>query len=217
MSLPHNWLCALKSEAARQAEIKSQQIVPADVSMEEEDDDEDGEDEVSVKRPLCARKSKAPAPTDSDGDGIVIHETPGKVVLSAGVLNSAACILVKRCPGLSCPHLQLQVSDGPLRVQRLLPVGPKMQGKGHKRKLAEVEEDDFTLADSGLCGDDLVMAGKLRGVYAKFWTIQGLMSEVANELDMMRAHVTKKSGSDVRRSEVRGCLYKTRKNENKVV
>ncbi|KAG1765516.1 hypothetical protein EV702DRAFT_1050993 [Suillus placidus] len=56
-------LRALKSEAARQAEIKSQQIVPADVSMEEEDDDEDGKDEVSVKRPLRARKSKAPAPT----------------------------------------------------------------------------------------------------------------------------------------------------------
>ncbi|KAG2093524.1 uncharacterized protein F5147DRAFT_657419 [Suillus discolor] len=62
-----------------------------------------------------------------------------------------------------------------------------------KRKLVDVEEEDFALVDSGLCGEDLVMAGKLRSVYAKFRTIQGLMSELANELDMMWAHVNKKA------------------------
>ncbi|KAG2112369.1 uncharacterized protein F5147DRAFT_771435 [Suillus discolor] len=62
-----------------------------------------------------------------------------------------------------------------------------------KRKLVDVEEEDFALADSGLRGDDLVMAGKLQSVYAKFRTIQGLMSDLANDLDMMRAHVNKKA------------------------
>ena len=61
-----------------------------------------------------------------------------------------------------------------------------------KRKLAEMQGDDFALADSGLSGDDLVMAGKLRGLYAKVRTIQGLVSEVANELDVMRAHLNNK-------------------------
>jgi hypothetical protein len=55
-----------------------------------------------------------------------------------------------------------------------------------------MQGDDFALADSGLSGDDLVMAGKLRGLYAKVHTIQGLVSEVANELDVMRAHLNNK-------------------------
>jgi hypothetical protein len=63
---------------------------------------------------------------------------------------------------------------------------------GRKQKLAEVEEEDFALADSGMSGDDLVMAGKLQGVYVKFCTIQGLMAEVANELDMMHVHLNNK-------------------------
>ncbi|KAG2062555.1 hypothetical protein BDR04DRAFT_1123863 [Suillus decipiens] len=64
-----------------------------------------------------------------------------------------------------------------------------------KRKLAEVEEEDFVLANFGLQGDDLVMAGKLWGVHAKFHTIQGLMAKVANKLDMMRAHLNRKARS----------------------
>ncbi|KAG1807205.1 hypothetical protein EV424DRAFT_1543982 [Suillus variegatus] len=79
-----------------------------------------------------------------------------------------------------------------LRISQAKPV---VLLQGRKRKLADVEEEDFALADSGLRGDDLVMAGKLRGVYVKFRTIQGLMSEVANELDMMRVHLNKKARS----------------------
>ncbi|KAG1781176.1 hypothetical protein EV702DRAFT_1193359 [Suillus placidus] len=219
-------LRALKSEAVRQAEIKSQQIVPANVSMEEEDDDEDGEDEVSVKCPLCACKSKAPALTDLDGDGIVIHETPclrcvkknlecagpegqgctecrsskqrcmySHQSLSRTKLSAPLAASVRR--STAGPKASSCGSEGAFVISDdedapSMSRAPKMQGKGCKRKLAEVEEDDFALADSGLHGDDLVMAGKLRGIYAKFRTIQGLMSEVANELDMMCAHVTKK-------------------------
>ncbi|KAG2031485.1 hypothetical protein BDR03DRAFT_986354 [Suillus americanus] len=64
---------------------------------------------------------------------------------------------------------------------------------GRKRKLAEVEEEDFTLADSGLGRDDLAMAGKLQGVHAKVRTIQGLLADVFNDLDMMRMHLNKKA------------------------
>ncbi|KAG1781372.1 hypothetical protein EV702DRAFT_1042477 [Suillus placidus] len=220
-------LRALKSEAARQAEIKSQQIVPADVSMEEEDDDKDGEDEDSVKHPLHTRKSKAPAPTDSDGDGIVIHETLcmccAKKNLECAGPEGQGCTecwsskqhcmysrqALSRTKLSAPPAASVQWSTAGLKASSRgsedapsMSRALKMQGKGRKRKLAEVEEDDFALADSGLRRDDLVMARKLRGVYVKFRTIQGLMSEVANELDMMRAHVTKKSGPDVRRSDV---------------
>ncbi|KAG2034430.1 hypothetical protein BDR03DRAFT_984412 [Suillus americanus] len=63
-----------------------------------------------------------------------------------------------------------------------------------KCKLAEVEEEDFALADSGLGGDDLAMAGKLRGVHAKVRTIQGLLADVFNDLDMIIAPVVQCDG-----------------------
>ncbi|KAG2028839.1 hypothetical protein BDR03DRAFT_1019285 [Suillus americanus] len=64
---------------------------------------------------------------------------------------------------------------------------------GRKHKLAEVEEEDFALADSGLGRDDLAMAGKLQGVHAKVRTIQGLLADVFNDLDMMHVHLNKKA------------------------
>ncbi|KAG1784854.1 uncharacterized protein HD556DRAFT_1425285 [Suillus plorans] len=89
----------------------------------------------------------------------------------------------------------ITISDGEdmASASRISKTKPVVLIQGRKRKLADVEEEDFALADSGLSGEDLILAGKLRGVYAKFRTIQGLMSEVANELDMMQAHVTKKA------------------------
>ncbi|KAG2078753.1 hypothetical protein BDR04DRAFT_1112881 [Suillus decipiens] len=70
---------------------------------------------------------------------------------------------------------------------------PVVMMPSRKHKLAEVKEEDFDLADSGLHGDDLMVAGRLRGVHAKFHTIQRLMAKVANELDMMCAHFNRKA------------------------
>ncbi|KAG1719986.1 hypothetical protein EDB19DRAFT_1779771 [Suillus lakei] len=77
-------------------------------------------------------------------------------------------------------------------VSKAPKVRPVIVLRAPKRKLAEMQGDDFTLADSGLSGDDLVMVGKLQGLYAKVRTIQGLISEVANELDVMHAHLNNK-------------------------
>lgn len=93
------------------------------------------------------------------------------------------------------PPITISEGEDMPSASRISKAKPVVLLQGRKRKLADVEEEDFALADSGLRGDDLVMAGKLRGVYAKFRTIQGLMSEVANELDMMRVHLNKKARS----------------------
>ncbi|KAG1719359.1 hypothetical protein EDB19DRAFT_1785489 [Suillus lakei] len=86
------------------------------------------------------------------------------------------------------------MSDGETApsVSKAPKVRPVVVLRAPKRKLAEMQGDDFALADSRLSGDDLVMAGKLWGLYAKVRTIQGLISEVANELDVMRAHLNNK-------------------------
>ncbi|KAG1749518.1 hypothetical protein EDB19DRAFT_1904637 [Suillus lakei] len=64
-----------------------------------------------------------------------------------------------------------------------------------KRKLAEMQGDDFVLTDSRLSRDDLVMVGKLQSLYAQVHTIQGLLSKVANELDVIHTHLNNKAGS----------------------
>ncbi|KAG2069251.1 hypothetical protein BDR04DRAFT_1119223 [Suillus decipiens] len=153
-----------------------------------------------------------PSESDMDGDsddGIVVHDMRWRVkgALSAGLLSSAVPILIKayhaleeRCPkgraasshGSKILDLLTDWEEAPSASQ-IPKAKPMVMMPSRKHKIAEVEEEDFDLVDSGLHRDDLMVASRLRGVHVKFCAIQGLMAEVTNELDMMHAHFNRKA------------------------
>ncbi|KAG1742057.1 hypothetical protein EDB19DRAFT_1703747 [Suillus lakei] len=201
----------VKDQAVHQAEIQELQGAGPDVTMDGDGEEElEDEEEAPPKRPKRVQQKKVLVPEpDADERGmIVVHE-----------MKCARWCLGCRAAKAGCSYSCQAKAKGkasmpPAASVRRPAAGPKGQvassrrsegpdfvsdgetapsvSKAPKRKLAEMQGDDFALADSGLSGDDLVMAGKLRGLYAKVHTIQGLVSEVANELDVMRAHLNNK-------------------------
>ncbi|KAG2078729.1 hypothetical protein BDR04DRAFT_1112866 [Suillus decipiens] len=182
-------LHTLKEEAARQAEIQTQQSAGPDIAMGNQGDDEDGEDEFDPPEvhPKRIHKSRAPVVQDVDDDlddGIVIHDMRCqhwrvKGALSAGLLSSTVPILIKGkdvCVYHS-PHLQdtheseildlLTDWEEAPSASWIPKAKPMVMMPSRKCKLVEVEEEDFDLADSGLHGDDLMVASRLRGTYGQ--------------------------------------------------
>ncbi|KAG1722817.1 hypothetical protein EDB19DRAFT_1766293 [Suillus lakei] len=210
----------IKDQAAHQAEIQELQGAGLDVTMDGDGEEElEDEEEAPPKRPKRVRRKKEP---DADERGvIVVHEMKcahcetwelecagpeGQGCLGCRAAKSG-CSYSRQAkakgkasvpPGRVASSRGSEgldfVSDGETApsVSKAPKVRLVVVLRAPKRKLAEMQGDEFALADSGLSGDDLVMVGKLRGLYAKVRTIQGLVSEVANELDVMRAHLNNK-------------------------
>ncbi|KAG2031761.1 hypothetical protein BDR03DRAFT_986169 [Suillus americanus] len=184
-------LYTLKEVAALQGQTQPAEALDAEMG-EEVAGDNSGEEEIDLPEKSLRRIQRMAWSSMTCGANTRVLRQRFLHLLRSFPADPLLVQSVRSGRGSEGPIL---ISDGKsVRLNsQALKVKPVVVLPSSKRKLAKVEEEDFALADSGLGGDDLAMAGKLRGVHAKVCTIQGLLADVFNNLDMMRAHLNKKA------------------------